>query len=223
MTRSCSPPLWLAALLCAGAVGCGDRSLLGMPGVDGSPVNADCTDNENCESGVCVDGVCQAASCDDEILNGDEIDVDCGGPRCPACEGAGQNCGLELCTDCCDGADANTCTDDDVLCTSFDTADCVEDDAPIVVTGTNPTCPACSTGFAGRKWNPGTLVLSCGAEGNSTNHCDVVGGFGALPAFAPNDTYCCISGCSSCEQFATPSLQAAVDAGSFSWTMAECL
>jgi hypothetical protein len=40
-----------------------------------------CPDGENCFGGECSD-----ATCDDEIKNGNETDVDCGGPNCNACD-----------------------------------------------------------------------------------------------------------------------------------------
>lgn len=46
----------------------------------------DCDGPEDCESGVCKEGVCQQPNCTDEVQNGDEADVDCGGD-CVFCEG----------------------------------------------------------------------------------------------------------------------------------------
>lgn len=43
-----------------------------------------CSQNEECVSGICADDVCQVAACDDGVANGDETDIDCGG-SCPAC------------------------------------------------------------------------------------------------------------------------------------------
>jgi hypothetical protein len=39
-----------------------------------------------CPNGVC-DGNGACATCDDGIKNGNEVDVDCGGPNCPHCDG----------------------------------------------------------------------------------------------------------------------------------------
>lgn len=45
-----------------------------------------CDGHEDCKSGVCGDdGTCQEPSCDDEVQNGDELGVDCGGP-CEPCD-----------------------------------------------------------------------------------------------------------------------------------------
>jgi hypothetical protein len=50
-----------------------------------------CADGEgcavapDCQSGVCVEGVCQATSCADDVKNGSETGIDCGGPTCESC------------------------------------------------------------------------------------------------------------------------------------------
>ena len=44
-----------------------------------------CLDNPDCNSGVCTDLACAAASCDDGVQNQDETDVDCGGSTCDKC------------------------------------------------------------------------------------------------------------------------------------------
>lgn len=56
------------------------------------PDGAECTENLNCASGFCHpdENICAAPTCNDEILNQDETDVDCGG-SCPACE-VGKTC-----------------------------------------------------------------------------------------------------------------------------------
>lgn len=48
-------------------------------------VDGDCLDKK------CVGGKCQAPTCDDGLYNGDEEDVDCGGPTCGPCAD-GQSC-----------------------------------------------------------------------------------------------------------------------------------
>ena len=44
-----------------------------------------CADGSSCISQICTRGMCAAPSCDDEVTNGFESDVDCGGtcPHCP--------------------------------------------------------------------------------------------------------------------------------------------
>ncbi len=56
-----------------------------------------CDSDLDCISTNCVDGECQAPTCDDGIKNGDETDVDCGGSDCPPCEISRQ---CELDSDC---------------------------------------------------------------------------------------------------------------------------
>jgi len=50
-----------------------------------------CGIDADCLSGRCVGGKCQAPTCDDSLKNGDEEDVDCGGPTCGPCAD-GQGC-----------------------------------------------------------------------------------------------------------------------------------
>ncbi|WP_437333173.1 hypothetical protein [Sorangium sp. So ce394] len=57
---------------------------------DGGKCNAagacvECLVHTDCPSQVCLDFVCQVASCEDGRLNGDEGGIDCGGSSCPPC------------------------------------------------------------------------------------------------------------------------------------------
>ncbi len=63
-----------------------------------------CEDSSDCRSEVCIGGVCQAHTCDDGVHNGDETDVDCGGPDCPPCA-TGDACAIE--SDCTTGLCVN--------------------------------------------------------------------------------------------------------------------
>ena len=53
-----------------------------------------CTESADCLSGVCDTKTftCTQASCTDKVKNGQETDVDCGGPVCPKCDN-GKLCG----------------------------------------------------------------------------------------------------------------------------------
>jgi hypothetical protein len=54
----------------------------------GYPDGTACTQNSDCASNACVNGVCgAAATCTDGVQNGGETGVDCGG-TCPPCAGA---------------------------------------------------------------------------------------------------------------------------------------
>ncbi|TVQ93296.1 MAG: hypothetical protein EA397_04810 [Deltaproteobacteria bacterium] len=46
---------------------------------------SECAAPEDCDSGVCVEEICAEPTCVDEVRNGDETDVDCGG-SCPPCD-----------------------------------------------------------------------------------------------------------------------------------------
>ncbi|MEM6292135.1 MAG: hypothetical protein AAGA54_12745 [Myxococcota bacterium] len=56
-----------------------------------------CEENADCLSEVCIEmgNVCAAPSCDDGITNGNETDIDCGGPDCDACDD-GDDCILSF-------------------------------------------------------------------------------------------------------------------------------
>jgi hypothetical protein len=50
------------------------------------PVNALCTQNDQCQSGFCQSGRCaDPGTCNDGVRNGTETANDCGGDRCPRC------------------------------------------------------------------------------------------------------------------------------------------
>lgn len=72
----------------------GDESDVDCGGAVCSPCadGGGCRVGEDCESGLCDEGICYLAGmapCFDGELDGDETDVDCGGPLCPPCaEGA---------------------------------------------------------------------------------------------------------------------------------------
>jgi hypothetical protein len=53
--------------------------------------NQRCSTLEDCDGGLCTNGLCRDASCKDGLHNGDETDMDCGGPKCASCA-EGQSC-----------------------------------------------------------------------------------------------------------------------------------
>jgi hypothetical protein len=63
-------------------VDCG-RAASGCPRCQ---VGATCTLGTDCANGVCTDGFCQAAGCGDDVKNGFETDIDCGGGQCTSCD-----------------------------------------------------------------------------------------------------------------------------------------
>ncbi|WP_437828350.1 hypothetical protein [Sorangium sp. So ce1153] len=52
---------------------------------DPCPSGQPCNQGTDCIEGVCSDNRCARAACDDEVRNGSEGDVDCGGPSCVPC------------------------------------------------------------------------------------------------------------------------------------------
>lgn len=58
---------------------------------DGTGQCVQCNFSVNCNGGTCVNHECYPAECGDSIKNGDESDIDCGGPVCPPC-GTDQGC-----------------------------------------------------------------------------------------------------------------------------------
>jgi hypothetical protein len=77
------------------------------------PLCARCADElrcgtaTDCASGVCTGSTCQAPTCVDDVMNGTETDVNCGGPSCPDCDD-GMDC-IQA-DDCVSGVcDAGTC------------------------------------------------------------------------------------------------------------------
>ncbi len=52
---------------------------------------ASCSQNIDCVSGFCNEGVCAPSACDDLMKNGNETGVDCAGGSCPLC-GMNQTC-----------------------------------------------------------------------------------------------------------------------------------
>ena len=98
-----------------------------------------CLVDTDCDSGVCNDetSVCEAPTCGDDAENGEETDVDCGGPTCAPC-GPGLDCAVDA--DCAGGSCSGsvclpTCTDDTKNSNETD-VDCG-----------GPTCAPCGPGL----------------------------------------------------------------------------
>src|SRR5690606_17967132 len=89
------------------------------------PDGDSCAVNEDCASSPCTLGACTPISCTDNIRNGTETGVDCGGSdpscrRCPdgtpctqASDCSNDNCLGSICITCGDGALNGTETDSD--------------------------------------------------------------------------------------------------------------
>lgn len=107
----------------------------------GCAADAGCETPSDCLSGVCLDAIlparCAQATCTDDVLNGDESSVDCGGFDCEGC-GTGERC-LES-TDCA----SFVCVDEACLEAACDDAVHNGDEADVDCGG---SCPAtCANG-----------------------------------------------------------------------------
>ena len=119
------------------------------------PIGADCTEDSQCDSEYCAEGHCEAPSCVDEDKNGNETDVDCGGPDCEACE-TGDRCRTN--SDCRTGA--CNMTGETGICTSPSCADGRKNGQETGV-DCGGMCPGCEAG------------KSCAADRDCrTNRCD---------------------------------------------------
>ena len=75
-------------------------------GCDACPTGEACAENSDCVTDLCLDEACREPRCDDEVMDGAETDVDCGGgavsgcPRCPDGDGCGggEDCRSGVCT-----------------------------------------------------------------------------------------------------------------------------
>lgn len=79
----CGPGMICDNLRCAPADPCLDKFCGGPCQL--CAIGYQCEIDTDCMSGKCVGGKCQAPTCDDGLKNGDEEDVDCGGPTCGPC------------------------------------------------------------------------------------------------------------------------------------------
>jgi hypothetical protein len=112
---------------------CGGADCPGCP--EGSP----CLEPSDCESRVCVGGVCGVASCTDGLSSGTESGVDCGGDdtACARCsDGDACNDGSDCASGTCEANRCVSCQDSAENGTETDT-DCG---------GPNAACPRCGTG-----------------------------------------------------------------------------
>jgi hypothetical protein len=108
-----------------------------------------CERSEDCQSGVCdspgcPDGValcCSAPACNDEVLNGQEVDVDCGG-TCGPCPD------LSICVQPSDCFNSN-CSDGVCISCGDDTVNGTETDRDCG--GSDPSCRRCNPGEACRE------------------------------------------------------------------------
>lgn len=131
------------------------------PNPNGGQPGDGCTTGDDCRTGVCTGGSCQAATNTDGVKNGDESDVDCGGASGPGC-GVGGSCASgESCA-------SGVCTDS--KCAGGPNPDCG---------GADETIPRCADGEAcggnedcvSGRCEGGTCKVACGA--GTPSKCDV--------------------------------------------------
>ncbi|MDC3959620.1 proprotein convertase P-domain-containing protein [Polyangium jinanense] len=53
---------------------------------NGEGACVECIEAAHCESKICTSNACVPASCMDQVMNGSETDIDCGGPDCTPCD-----------------------------------------------------------------------------------------------------------------------------------------
>lgn len=104
-----------------------------------------CVSPIQCNSGVCTAGLCATPSCTDHVRNGQETDVDCGGPTCPAC-GSGDHC--LLARDCQSLDCANAAAEGGVagICMPPTCTDGIKNGTETDVDCGGGSCPACIIG-----------------------------------------------------------------------------
>ena len=139
----------------------------GETGVDcGGPCDAKCPAGEGCrDNGDCArrlfcggsvsSGLGQCYSCSDGVRNGDETDVDCGGPACPRCPdacsepdstGSITNCNCRAHSDCASGYCSGE-LEEHKVCVSHTNGRRDGDETGVDCGGANPSNPsACSNG-----------------------------------------------------------------------------
>ncbi len=64
---------------------CGGTGTCGLAACPACGAGGSCGGAGDCVSKVCSGGTCTPATCQDSVQNGDETDIDCGGPSCMAC------------------------------------------------------------------------------------------------------------------------------------------
>ena len=203
----------------------------------GCPVGTACLNASDCNSGICALGTCRASPlCNDEELNGDETDVDCGGndqscQRCPdgaSCLGnndcARGDCAQGVCISCQDGARDGSET----------AVDCGGPDLTCRRCGNNQACALnrdcqsgnCTGGICvnfsctDRQLNGNETGVDCGGNGAGCARC--ADGIGCRQASDCASGACVGSVCISCTDGARNGSETDVDCGGASAACARC-
>jgi hypothetical protein len=127
------------------------------------PNGSTCAVASDCQSLVCqltligLTRTCRVAGCGDNVKNGTETDLDCGGPQCTPCAN-GKKCMGD--TDCA----SKQCTNGTCTCKKLTCADIAGACGAGVSDGCGGTltCPACSTLCSDSKKDGNETAVDCG-------------------------------------------------------------
>jgi cysteine-rich repeat protein len=163
---------------------------------DGAGACVECVLDADCASGVCDQNLCVPASCADNVLNGDETDLDCGGLACAPCAD-GDAC--LVAGDCASGV----CTA--LVCAAPACDDTVENGAETDVDCGGGTCNPCGPGLGcaadsdcvGGDCSGSTCLPTCTDGVTNANETDVDCGGPTCAACAIGDTCAVASDCVS--------------------------
>jgi cysteine-rich repeat protein len=150
---------------------------------DGNGACVECLQASDCSSSICEANKCIAASCQDQVKNGEETDVDCGGKDCLTCDDLqtcvdGSDCKSSVCVGniclvptCTDGAKNGAETDQD--CGGATCGPC--DAGEACQTGTDCISGQCSGSVcvatcSDNAQNQGETDIDCG--GPNCSACD---------------------------------------------------
>jgi cysteine-rich repeat protein len=104
---------------------------------DGNGACVECLVGGDCTSGICMSSTCVAATCGDGVQNGEETDLDCGGPACVKCADL-LSCGF--------GSDCQSGICKNGKCKVPACNDMVDNGQETDVDCGGPACPKCATG-----------------------------------------------------------------------------
>lgn len=155
--------------------GAGGECAGGMDCKSGKCVDAKCTAPEksagrgckgptDCESKVCVASVCQPARIDDGVMNGQETDIDCGGPAATGAPRCADDNGCKAGTDC----TSKVCDPASKKCAKPTSTDGVQnaDESDVDCGGVLTGAPKCVVGKTCNKHE------DCTTDGcDDTKHC----------------------------------------------------
>jgi hypothetical protein len=148
-----------------------------------------CLASTDCISNICdsTSETCSAPSCIDEVMNGTETDIDCGGKTCDPCEDdqgclAGTDCTSLVCDSTSETCSAPSCTDE------------VKNDTETDIDCGGDTCEACGNG----KACVGGIDCTSGVCDSTTKTCIAPACTDKVKNGTETDTDCGGAQCSPC-------------------------